>query len=110
MEIKNLVMFYLIIFGIVEIIVSSVIFKPIRNFINQKIKNGIILNCAQCLGFWITILVSIYFKIYDIGIILLLAFAGSGVTLLLHSLLMLVVDLSLLIKNKIILSTIDKIV
>jgi hypothetical protein len=94
------ILFYLIIFGLTEIIVSSQIFKSIRNYVDKKIKKKSMLHCSQCIGFWVTILVSLFFNIYDIELLFLLACAGSGISLFLHTLLMLMVDLSLLIKNK----------
>lgn len=60
MGIEALFLYLLGCYGVTIIVVSSKIFKPFREFFNNKIKIiHELLNCPLCFGFWVGVITSI---------------------------------------------------
>ena len=72
MEIVTLILFILVGTGITNIVVNSTILDSLRNFIVSKTKGSsklfgelveAMLSCMMCAGFWIGMLMSLFFPI-----------------------------------------------
>jgi len=68
MTLVDFLMFVCTCVGTTSILVTSVVFEPIRNFVSERSdKLGYLLSCSMCSGFWVGLIVAyiLDFPLYE---------------------------------------------
>ena len=100
---ENLIYFLLCSFGITELIVSSKLMKPLREFLKFDF-----FSCAQCVGFWVSL--GLYFLMWGKPAIVcsfIMAFIGSGAIFFAHNIMIMIIDIQTYYKFRIMTDTIN---